>query len=153
MQGGRVSITRWISTTSFRHKSGRYSLHVYLLDVNNQNFLHIIHKRMNNLKQFTGIFPVSKTLRFELNPVLLEGQTLNDFWQVYLDGPEGNDLHKLYKNDKERNCNSDVCYVSGLGVGKKCSLKYLRKSLAFRLLFCNFGRKSNLSLFKGSSDD
>jgi len=63
---------------------------------------------MNNLKQFTGIFPVSKTLRFELNPVLLEGQTLNDFWQVYLDGPEGNDLHKLYKNDKERNVNYPI---------------------------------------------
>ena len=58
---------------------------------------------MNNLKQFTGMYPVSKTLRFELKPVLLEGQTVNDFWNIYLNGSIDNDLHKLYLHDKERN--------------------------------------------------
>lgn len=46
---------------------------------------------MNSLKQFTGVYPVSKTLRFELKPVLLEGQTIDDFWDIYLNGPTDNE--------------------------------------------------------------
>lgn len=63
---------------------------------------------MNNLKQFTGIYPVSKTLRFELKPVLLEGQTINDFWNIYLNGSNDNVLHKLYLHDKKRNDNYPI---------------------------------------------
>jgi len=63
---------------------------------------------MNNLKQFTGIYPVPKTLRFELKPVLLDGQTINDFWNIYLNGSIDNDLHKLYLHDKKRNDNYPI---------------------------------------------
>ena len=66
---------------------------------------------MNNLKQFTGIYPVSKTLRFELKPVLLEGQTINDFWNIYLNGSNDNVLHKLYLHDKKRNDNYPIMKV------------------------------------------
>lgn len=55
------------------------------------------------MKQFTNLYPVSKTLRFELKPELLEGQTIDDFWDTYLNGTDENGLHKLYMHDKERN--------------------------------------------------
>ena len=35
---------------------------------------------MKDLNQFIGLYPVSKTLRFELKPVLQEGQSIDDFW-------------------------------------------------------------------------
>ena len=55
------------------------------------------------MKQFTNLYPVSKTLRFELKPELLEGQTIDDFWNSYLNGSGNSELHKLYMHDKERN--------------------------------------------------
>lgn len=55
------------------------------------------------MEQFTNLYPVSKTLRFELKPVLLEGQTIDDFWNSYLNGSGNSELHKLYMHDKERN--------------------------------------------------
>lgn len=51
---------------------------------------------MNTLELFVGQYPVTKTLRFELKPELLEGQTIDDFWDVYLHGSKDDDLHKLY---------------------------------------------------------
>ena len=63
---------------------------------------------MNSLKQFTGVYPVSKTLRFEIKPVLLEGQTIDDFWNNYLNGPTDNEWHKLYIHDKDRNDNYPI---------------------------------------------
>lgn len=55
------------------------------------------------MEQFTNLYPVSKILRFELKPELLEGQTIDDFWDTYLNGTDENGLHKLYMHDKERN--------------------------------------------------
>ena len=63
---------------------------------------------MKDLNQFIGLYPVSKTLRFELKPVLPEGQTIDDFWNVYLNGPEKDVLHDLYTHDKERNDNYPI---------------------------------------------
>ena len=63
---------------------------------------------MKDLNQFIGLYPVSKTLRFELKPVLQEGQTIDDFWNVYLNGPEKDVLHDLYTHDKERNDNYPI---------------------------------------------
>jgi CRISPR-associated protein Cpf1 len=63
---------------------------------------------MKNLEQFIGIYPVSKTLRFELKPVLQDGQTIDNFWNVYLNSTEDDILNKLYKNDKERNDNYPI---------------------------------------------
>lgn len=60
------------------------------------------------MKQFTNLYPVSKTLRFELKPELLEGQTIDDFWNVYLNGIEDETLHKLYLKDKGRNDNYPI---------------------------------------------
>ena len=62
----------------------------------------------HNMKQFTNLYPVSKTLRFELRPELLEDQTIEDFWNTYLNGSEIDELHKLYIHDKERNDNYPV---------------------------------------------
>lgn len=58
---------------------------------------------MSIFVNFVGLYPVSKTLRFELKPELLDGQTIDDFWSVYLNGSEEDDLHKLYMHDDERN--------------------------------------------------
>lgn len=58
---------------------------------------------MSIFENFVGLYPVSKTLRFELKPELLDGQTIDDFWSVYLNGSEEDDLHKLYIHDDERN--------------------------------------------------
>ena len=55
---------------------------------------------MKNLKQFTGLYPVSKTLRFELKPEVLEGQTIDDFWNIYLDEDKKD---SFYNKDKKRN--------------------------------------------------
>ncbi len=55
---------------------------------------------MKNLKQFTEIYPVDRTLRFELKPELLEGQTIDDFWSNYLDE---NKKDSFYNKDKKRN--------------------------------------------------
>ena len=55
---------------------------------------------MKNLKQFTEIYPVDRTLRFELKPELLEGQTIDDFWRNYLDE---NKKDSFYNKDKKRN--------------------------------------------------
>lgn len=55
---------------------------------------------MKNLKQFTEIYPVDRTLRFELKPELLEGQTIDDFWSDYLDE---NKKDSFYNKDKKRN--------------------------------------------------
>ena len=63
---------------------------------------------MKDLKQFTNLYPVSKTLRFELKPVLKEGQTIENFWNIYLKGPKENVLNKLYENDKARNDNYPI---------------------------------------------
>ena len=63
---------------------------------------------MKDLNQFIGLYPVSKTLRFELKPVLQEGQSIDDFWSVYLNGSEKDTLHTLYKSDKERNDNYPI---------------------------------------------
>lgn len=63
---------------------------------------------MNAFNQFTNLYPVSKTLRFELKPELLEGQTIDDFWNVYLNGIEDETLHKLYLKDKGRNDNYPI---------------------------------------------
>lgn len=60
------------------------------------------------MKEFTNLYPVSKTLRFELKPELLEGQTVDDFWNTYLNGPEEDELHKLYMSDKKRNENYPI---------------------------------------------
>lgn len=63
---------------------------------------------MSTIEHFVGQYPVSKTLRFELKPVLLENQTIDDFWDVYLNGAKENVLHKLYMHDKERNDNYPI---------------------------------------------
>lgn len=55
---------------------------------------------MKNLKQFVGMYPIQKTLRFDLKPCLLEGQSLDDFWKDYLDE---NKVESLYNHDKNRN--------------------------------------------------
>lgn len=55
---------------------------------------------MKNLIQFTEIYPVDRTLRFELKPELLEGQTIDDFWSNYLDE---NKKDSFYNKDKKRN--------------------------------------------------
>ena len=54
----------------------------------------------NNLNKFTGIYPVDKTLRFELKPEIQEGQTIDSFWKDYLDE---NKEDSFYKRDKKRN--------------------------------------------------
>ena len=38
---------------------------------------------MKAIEYFVGQYPVSKTLRFELKPELLEGQTIEEFWNLY----------------------------------------------------------------------
>ena len=52
------------------------------------------------MKQFTNLYPVDRTLRFELKPELLEGQTIDDFWSNYLDE---NKKDSFYNKDKKRN--------------------------------------------------
>lgn len=63
---------------------------------------------MSTKEYFVGQYPVSKTLRFELKPVLLEDQTIDEFWDVYLNGSDDDELHKLYNRDKERNDNYPI---------------------------------------------
>lgn len=58
---------------------------------------------MKAIEYFVGQYPVSKTLRFELKPELLEGQTIDEFWNLYLNGSDADVIHKLYSNDKKRN--------------------------------------------------
>lgn len=63
------------------------------------------------MKEFTNLYKLEKTLKFGLEPVLLEDQTLDDFWNTYLNGPEKDELHKLYMHDKERNENYPIMKV------------------------------------------
>ena len=56
------------------------------------------------MEQFANLYQVIKTLRFELKPKLLEGQTVDDFWKTYLSGPEEDELHKLFKFRKFLTC-------------------------------------------------
>lgn len=60
------------------------------------------------MKEFTNLYKLEKTLKFGLEPVLLEDQTLDDFWNTYLNGPEKDELHKLYMHDEERNENYPI---------------------------------------------
>lgn len=57
---------------------------------------------MRNVENFTGLYQISKTLRFELKPMLKSGETTEDFWNRYINGNEDDRLHKLYMSDDGR---------------------------------------------------
>lgn len=57
---------------------------------------------MRNVENFTGLFQISKTLRFELKPMLKSGETTEDFWHRYINGNKNDRLHELYMSDNGR---------------------------------------------------
>ena len=57
---------------------------------------------MKTIDKYTQQYKISKTLRFNLQPVLNPGQTTEEFWNRYINGADDDTLHQLYMDDNNR---------------------------------------------------